>query len=80
MRQNFVKTESCRPKKNFMEYRELFAKFHKIVFPTFVYFHESYGNSPNIRQHLTVFPSDFNNIYLKYFVILHNLTRDYKIL
>ncbi len=29
----------------------------------------------NLRQHLTVFPSDFNNIYLKYFGILQNLTR-----
>jgi hypothetical protein len=29
---------------------------------------------------LTVFPSDFNNIYLKYFSILQNLTRNYKIL
>jgi hypothetical protein len=34
----------------------------------------------DIRQHLTVFPSDFNNIYLKYFGILHNLTRNYEIL
>jgi hypothetical protein len=29
---------------------------------------------------LTVFPSDFNNIYLKYFGILQNLTRNYEIL
>jgi hypothetical protein len=34
----------------------------------------------NLRQHLTVFPSDFNNIYLKYFGILQNLMRNYKIL
>ncbi len=34
----------------------------------------------NIRQHLTVFPSDFNNIYQKYFGILQNLTRNYEIL
>jgi hypothetical protein len=33
-----------------------------------------------LRRHLTVFPSDFNNIYLKYFGILQNLTRNYKIL
>ena len=33
----------------------------------------------NIRQHLTVFPSDFNNIYLKYFGILQNLLRNYEI-
>jgi hypothetical protein len=34
----------------------------------------------NIRQHLTVFPSDFNNIDLKYFGILQNLMRNYEIL
>ncbi len=34
----------------------------------------------NLRQNLTVFPSDFNNIYLKYFGILQNLTRNYEIL
>ena len=33
-----------------------------------------------LRWHLTVFPSDFNNIYLKYFGILQNLTRNYEIL
>ncbi len=33
-----------------------------------------------LRRHLTVFPSDFNNIYLKYFGILQNLTRNYEIL
>jgi hypothetical protein len=41
---------------------------------------ESYRNSANIRQHLTVFPSDFNRNYLKYFEILQNLTRNYEIL
>ncbi len=34
----------------------------------------------NLRQHLTVFPSDFNNIYLKYFIILQNLMINYEIL
>ncbi len=34
----------------------------------------------NVRKHLTVFPSDFNNIYLKYFGILQNLTRNYEAL
>ena len=34
----------------------------------------------NLRWHLTVFPSDFNNIYLKYFGILRKLTRIYEIL
>jgi hypothetical protein len=34
----------------------------------------------NLRWHLTVFPSVFNNIYLKYFGILQNLTRYYEIL
>ena len=56
------------------------VKFHEIVFPTFIYFHESYRNSANIRQHLTVFPSYFNNIFLKYFGILQNLMRNYDIL
>jgi hypothetical protein len=32
----------------------------------------------NFRRHLTVFPSDFNNIHLKYFGILQNLTRNYE--
>jgi hypothetical protein len=34
----------------------------------------------NLRQHLTVIPSDFNNIYLKYLGILQNLMRNYEIL
>jgi hypothetical protein len=37
-------------------------------------------NSANIRQHLTVFPSDIKNIYLKYYRILQNLMRSYEIL
>ncbi len=57
-----------------------FVKFCKIVFPTFIYFHECYRDSANIRQHLTVYPSYFNNIYLKYFGILQNLIRTYEIL
>ncbi len=57
-----------------------FVKYREIVFPTFVYFHESYRDSANIRKHLTVFPSYFNNIYLKYFGILQNLMRNYEIL
>ncbi len=34
----------------------------------------------NLRWNLTVFPSDFNNIYLKYFGMLQNLMRNYEIL
>ena len=79
MGQNFVKTKSFRPRK-LCGIPWTFVKFCKIVFPTFVYFHESYRNSANIRQHLTVFPSDFNNIYLKYFGILHNSMINYEIL
>jgi len=41
---------------------------------------ESYRNSANIRQHLTVFQSDFNNIYIIYFGILQTLMRNYEIL
>ncbi len=78
-RWNFVKTKSFRPRKTSWNTMN-FCKFHKIVFPTFIYFHEIYRNSANIRQHLTVFPSDFNNIYLKYFMILHNWMRNCKIL
>jgi len=69
--QNFVKTKSfCGIPWTLVNYRE-------IVFPTFFHFHKSCRNSANIRQHLTVFPSDFNNIYLKYFDILQNLTWDF---
>ncbi len=57
---------------------QTFVKFCKIVFPTFIYFNKSYRNSANIRQYLTLFPRDFNNIYLKYFVILQNLMRNYE--
>jgi hypothetical protein len=55
-----------------------FVKFCKIVFPILVYFHESYRHSAIIRQHLTVFPSYFINILLKYFGILLNLMRFYE--
>jgi hypothetical protein len=34
----------------------------------------------NLRWHLKIFPSDFNNIYLKYFSILQNLMRNHEIL
>ncbi len=78
-RQNFLKTESFRPRKTLWN-TWTFVKFRKIVFPTFVYFHKSYRHSANIRQHLTVFLSYFNNIFLKYFRILQNLMRNYEIL
>jgi len=76
IRWNFGKTESFRPKKTSWT----FVKFCKIVIPTFVYFHKSCRHSAIIRQHLTVFPSYFNNIFLKYFRILQNLMRNYEIL
>ena len=64
-----------------MEYRELslnivkeFSKFSSI----FTKVEEIQTILNNLRRHLTVFPSDFNNIYLKYFGILQNLTRNYK--
>jgi hypothetical protein len=34
----------------------------------------------NLTLHLSVFPSDFNSNYLKYFGILQNLPRNYEIL
>ncbi len=66
-----------------MEYRELslctakeFSKlssiFMKVVEIQTIFNH--------LRRHLTVFPSDFYNIYLKYFGILQNLMINYKIL
>ncbi len=66
-----------------MEYRELSLNIAKefsrlsSIFTKVVEIQTIYNN---LRQHLTVFPSDFNNIYLKYFVILQNLTRNYEIL
>ncbi len=66
-----------------MEYRELllniakeFSKLSSILMKV-----EEIQTILNyLRRHLTVFPSDFNNIYLKYFGILQNLTRNYEIL
>jgi hypothetical protein len=65
-----------------MEYRELllnitkeFSKLSSI----FMKVEEIQTILNNLRWHLTVFPSDFNNIYLKYFGILQNLTRNYEI-
>ncbi len=54
-----------------------FIKYREIVFSTFL---EIQPILDNIRQLLTVFPSDFNNIYLKYFGIFQNLIRNYEIL
>ncbi len=66
-----------------MEYRELslnitkeFSKLSSI----FMKVEEIRTILNNLRWHLTVFPSDFNNIYLKYFGILQNLMRNYEIL
>ena len=66
-----------------MEYRELslnilkeFSKLLSILIKVV----EIQTILNNLRWHLTVFPSDFNNIYLKYFGILQNLTRNYEIL
>jgi hypothetical protein len=66
-----------------MEYRELLLntakEFSKLssIFKKVV---EIQTILNNLRRHLTVFPSDFNNIYLKYFGILQNLMRIYEIL
>jgi hypothetical protein len=66
-----------------MEYRELslniskeFSKLSSI----FTKVVEIQTILNNLRWHFTVFPSDFINIYLKYFGILQNLTRNYEIL
>ena len=64
-----------------MEYRELSLNTAKVfsklssIFTKVVEIQTIFNN---LRWHLTVFPSDFNNIYLKYFGILQNLTRNYE--
>jgi len=66
-----------------MEYRELLlniAKEFSKLSSIFTKVVEIQTILNNLKQHLTVFPSDFNNIYLKYFGILQNLTRNYEIL
>jgi hypothetical protein len=66
-----------------MEYRELslnIAKEFSRLLSIFMKVEEIQTILNNLRRHLTVFPSDFNNIYLKYFGILQNLTRNYEIL
>jgi hypothetical protein len=66
-----------------MEYRELslniVKEFSKLssIFTKVVEIQTIFNN---LRWHLTVFPSDFNNIYLKYFGILQDLMRNYEIL
>ncbi len=79
----FHKNQKFLTKKNFVEYRELSLniakKFSKLL-SIFTKVVEIQTILNNLRQHLTVFPSDFNNIYLKYFGILQNLTRNYEIL
>jgi hypothetical protein len=66
-----------------VEYRELLlniAKEFSKLLSIFTKVEEIQTILNNLRWHLTVFPSDFNNIYLKYFGILQNLTRNYEIL
>ncbi len=65
-----------------MEYHELslnIAKYFSKLSSIFTKVVEIQTILNNLR-HLTVFPSDFNNIYLNYFGILHNLMRNYEIL
>ncbi len=66
-----------------MEYRELslnivkeFSKLSSILSKVV----EIQTILNNLRRNLTVFPSDFNNIYLKYYGILQNLMRNDEIL
>jgi len=65
-----------------MEYRELSLSIAKELFKLLSIFTKVVEIQTifNLRWHLPVFPSDFNNIYLKYFSILQNLTRFYEIL
>ncbi len=81
--QNFVKTKVLDQEK-LCGIPWTFVKCCERVFQTFIYFHENVVEIQtifnNLRWHLTVFPSDFNNIYLKYFGILQNLMINYEIL
>jgi len=66
-----------------VEYRELslnIGKEFSNLLSIFTKVEEIQTILNNLRRHLTVFPGDFNNIYLKYFGILQNLTRNYEIL
>ena len=66
-----------------MEYRELslnIAKEFSYLSSILSKVEEIQAILNYLRRHLTVFPSDFNNIYLKYFGILQNLMRNYEIL
>jgi hypothetical protein len=66
-----------------MKYRELslnIAKEFSKLLSIFTKVVEIQTILNNLRWHLTVFPSDFNNIYLKYFSILQDLMRNYEIL
>ncbi len=79
----FRKNQKFSTKKNFVEYRELslnIAKEFSKLSSIFTKVEEIQIILNNLRWHLTAFPSDFNNIYLKYFGILQNLTRNYEIL
>ena len=86
MKQNetkFCQNWMFRTEKNFMEYCELLlniAKEFSKLSSIFMKVVEIQTILNNFRRHLTVFPSDFNNIYLKYFCILQNLMRNYEIL
>ncbi len=69
--------------KNFVQYCELwlnsapkFAQLSSIFNGT----NESYQNSANFGQYWTIFPSDFNNIYLKYVGHSQNLMRNHEML
>jgi hypothetical protein len=65
-----------------VEYRELslnIAKEFSKLLSIFTKVVEIQTILNNLRWHLTVFPSDLNNIYLKYFGMLQNLTINYKI-
>ncbi len=62
-----------------MEYRELSLNIMKEFSNILSILMNNIDILNNLRRNLTVFPSDFNNIYLKYFGILQNLMRNYEI-
>jgi hypothetical protein len=63
-----------------MEYCKIFVPVIDESWPTFSLFSVHEQKLMKLRQYRTVFPSYFNNIFLKYFGLLQNLMRNSDIL
>ncbi len=77
MRQNFIKTESLGPRKTWILWTFFVSVLDKVC-PTFILFLWHEQKLTKFNWNLTVFPSHFNNIYLKSFGLLQNLTINYE--